>query len=126
MGRRVLLVEDEWVVAADHADTLRSADYEVVGPCASVAAALEAIEVGPVDVALLDVELRNERSFSVAARLRQIGIPFLFLSGHELRALPKDMCDSQLLTKPVEPSVLIAAVQDAIPAGRPPGSGKMD
>jgi len=106
----VLIVEDEWLIAEDHAETLRDADYQVVGPFASVGEALAAIELNRIDAACLDVELRNERSYAVAERLQQLGIPFVFLSGHDERSLPPAMRGLPVLSKPVEPKRLLSAV----------------
>lgn len=107
MAQSVLIVEDEWLIAEDEAETLRAAGYGVVGPCASVGAALAAIEEQRVDAAFLDVELRNERSYPVAERLRELGIPFCFISGYEEPDLPADVPCA--LLKPTEPSSLLAA-----------------
>ena len=109
MASSVLIVEDEWLIAEDHADTLRDADYQVVGPCATVSEALAAIDQNHVDAACLDVELLNERSYAIAERLQQLGIPFVFLSGHGERNLPLIM-RRQVLSKPVEPARLLAAI----------------
>ena len=110
MASSVLIVEDEWLIAEDHAETLREADYEVVGPCATVRDALAAIDHNHVDAACLDVELLNERSYAIAERLQQLGIPFVFLSGHDERDLPPIMRRREVLPKPVEPARLLAAV----------------
>lgn len=109
MPSRVLIVEDEWVIAEDHSQTLRDAGYLVVGPCASVTEALVAIDSQPVDAAFLDVQLLSERSYAVAERLQERGIPFAFLSGYDERILPASMKRTLVLSKPVEPARLVAA-----------------
>ena len=107
----VLIVEDEWVIAEDHTITLRDAGYEIVGPCASVSEALSAICTHHVDAAFLDVQLRNERSYPVAEKLKELGIPFMLLSGYDERNLPAPLKSMQVLSKPVEPSRLVAAAE---------------
>ena len=109
MALNVLVVEDEWVVAMDHAETLRGADFEVVGPCGTVEEALSAIEANHVDAALLDLQLRDGKSYPIAERLRQLGIPFVFLSGYDERVLPASMRGSRMLLKPVERGGLLEA-----------------
>lgn len=109
MEQSVLIVEDEWVIAEDEAETLRGAGYDVVGPFGSVDAALAALERNRVDAAFLDVELQNERSFAIAERLRQLGIPYFFVSGHDDRTFPQLLRDGMALIKPVEPASLLAA-----------------
>jgi DNA-binding response OmpR family regulator len=107
MAHSVLIVEDEWLIAEDEAETLRAAGYGIVGPCASVGAALAAIDEHKVDAAFLDVELRNERSYPVAERLSALGIPFCFVSGYEAPDLPPGVPNA--LLKPTEPNALLAA-----------------
>jgi CheY-like chemotaxis protein len=106
----VLIVEDEWLIADDYATTLSDAGCLVVGPCASVRAALVAISQHSIQAALLDVELLEERSFPVAERLRELGIPFVFVTGHAARELPRALRGSEVLSKPVEPATLLAVV----------------
>ncbi|MBZ9936973.1 response regulator [Mesorhizobium sp. BR1-1-16] len=111
MTANVLIVEDEWLIAEDHAAALRGADHRVVGPCSTVQAALIAIDENLVDMALLDIELRDEKSFAVAERLEERNIPFAFLSGHGTQELPPGMRDRDVLSKPLERATLIAAVE---------------
>lgn len=108
---RVLVVEDEWLIAEDHAAHLREAGHLVVGPFASVEAALAAIEAEPIDAALLDIELREETSYAVADRLEERGIPFAFVSGYSEQDLPPRLSGRELIGKPVEQARLLAAVE---------------
>ena len=80
MTVRVLVVEDEAIVAIDIADQLTEAGFEVVGPAPSVAKALKLIEHVGCDIAVLDVNLRDETAEPVARELRLRRTPFLFLS----------------------------------------------
>ena len=106
----VLIVEDEWLIADDYAATLRDAGYAIVGPYASVKDALAALDTETVDAAILDVELFEERSFPVAERLKEEGIPFAFVTGHRERELLPSLRGSQILSKPLERRALRAAV----------------
>jgi CheY-like chemotaxis protein len=110
----VLVLEDEWLIAEDHALSLRRAGHHVVGPCATVEQALQAIAEKRVDVALLDIELRNERSYEVALQLQRMHIPFAFLSGHNGKDLPVALRDEQVLGKPMEPASLLRAIDHLI------------
>ncbi|MDX3925557.1 MAG: response regulator [Shinella sp.] len=107
---RILVVEDEWLIAEDHAANLRRAGHHVVGPFASVKAALAAVESEEIDLALLDFELSDENSYPVAERLHQRGIPFAFLSGHTELHLPADMDGAHIIGKPIAPACLLATV----------------
>ena len=81
-GRRVLVAEDEGIIAMDLEMTLEDADAYVVGPFATVDALLGAIDKGRIDCAILDVNLADGEVFPAAKRLHDAGIPFVFHSGH--------------------------------------------
>lgn len=107
--RRILVVEDEWLVAADLEDALVEAGLEVIGPAPSVGEALALLAShGPVDAAVLDVHLTRETSLPVAEALRREGVPFVFATGFTPDDLPIEFRTQPLLTKPVDPSVLLA------------------
>nr|WP_295825651.1 response regulator [uncultured Azospirillum sp.] len=97
---RILLVEDEPLVAMAIEDSLEVQNVGVVGPAGTVAEALELIAKGGIDAALLDVTLRGERVDSVADALSARGIPFVFTTGHGAAGLPQSHQDRPVLTKP--------------------------
>lgn len=79
----VLILEDEAIIALDLASGMEQAGHGVLGPFASEADALAAVEENRPDAAILDVNLGEGRTSEViAARLAGLGVPFLFLSGH--------------------------------------------
>ena len=114
MSVRVLVVEDEAIVAIDIADQLTEAGFLVVGPASSVAKALKLIEEQGCDVAVLDVNLRDETAEPIARELRSRRTPFLFLSAVSRDHLPSGFNDEVLLPKPARPAVLVAALQGSI------------
>lgn len=99
-GKRVLVVEDELLVALLMEDMLAEAGCIVVGPFARVGAALAAARVEAVDVALLDVNVAGEKVFPVANALEERGVPFIFVTGYAQAALPKDRPNWEAWTKP--------------------------
>jgi DNA-binding response OmpR family regulator len=113
MSVRVLVVEDEAIVAIDIADELTEAGFLVVGPAPSVAKALNLIEEVGFDVAVLDVNLRDETAEVVARELRSRRTPFL-LPAVSRDHLPSGFNDEVLLPKPARPAVLLAALQCSI------------
>jgi DNA-binding response OmpR family regulator len=114
MSVRVLVVEDEAILAIDIAEQLTQAGFLVIGPAPSVAKALKLImEVG-CDVAVLDVNLRDETAEPIARELRSRRTPFLFLSAVSRDHLPSGFNDEMLLPKPARPAVLFAALQSSI------------
>jgi DNA-binding response OmpR family regulator len=110
-GARVLVVEDEPLLAETLCDLMRDAGCESVGPAATVAAALGLIAQGRIDVAILDIRLVRETSFPVAHALRARGIPLLFLTSYQQRNLPPDLSDAILIEKPFIASELIDTVR---------------
>jgi CheY-like chemotaxis protein len=78
-GCRILVMEDDGMLAMDISDTLDELGHLVVGPARTVKDALARIESEPIDVALLDINLGNgETSYPVAEMLRRRGVPFAF------------------------------------------------
>ena len=89
-GRRILLVEDDYMIAQDVAGGLEREGAEVVGPAPSVAASLRLIERGGLDAAVLDVNLGQENSFPIARALQDRCVPFLFSTGHNSADIPTE------------------------------------
>lgn len=80
---KVLIVEDESLIAMELTFILEDAGYEVIGPVATVRAALEVLNRTPPDACVLDVNLRGEHSAAVAAALKSQNVPFLLSSAYE-------------------------------------------
>lgn len=108
---RVLIVEDEALLAQTLCDLLLEAGCEPVGPAANVAIALSLIEKSTIDAAILDVRLMDEMSFAVAYALRARGIPLMFLTASQRGELPADLCDEVLIEKPFKAPMLIETVR---------------
>lgn len=106
-SRRVLVVEDEFVIADDLAESLRELGFAVVGPAATVGSALELIEREPVAAALLDANLRGEGSGPVAEELSNRAIPFVVVTGYGQGKLDNDRLQrAPRICKPFENSEL--------------------
>lgn len=82
LGRSVLLVEDELLVAWEIEQVLTAAGLHVLGPAASVGAALALIKRRKPDAAILDLNLRGELVTPVARRLREMGVPFMLATAY--------------------------------------------
>ena len=112
---RVLVVEDEAIVAMLVEDELREAGAEVVGPAASVEGALRLIEAaakdGGLSAAVLDINLRGRAVAPVADRLAALGVPFLFATGYGEGCDTGGHADARVLRKPFDPHALIDAVE---------------
>jgi CheY-like chemotaxis protein len=111
-GKRVLVVEDEALVALDLQFALEDEGAEVIGPALSLSDALDLVAREPdIDGAILDVDLAGVEVFPAAELLRSRGIPFVFHTGHGSRAnLSERFPGSLTCSKPTLPSTLISAL----------------
>lgn len=81
-GRRILVVEDTWVVGLQLKTVLEVLGHHVVGPAATLDEALALAELDNLDAAILDIRLDDSHAFPVADRLRERDVPFGFASGY--------------------------------------------
>lgn len=109
--KRILVVEDEPIIALDIASGLEEAGAEVVGPASSAAEALATIESEKVDAALLDGNLRGRPVDEIAAALTHRKIPFLFVTGYGRDSLPREFGHVTVLTKPFSQPELVDAAE---------------
>lgn len=109
---RILVVEDEWLIAEDLSDGLRRAGHEVVACVPSVKEALAAIGSEEIDVALLDVQLNHQTSFAIADALSAKGVPFAFLTGYTGDSLPERFATSKILQKPTAQQFVMSALAE--------------
>lgn len=102
MGRSVLLVEDEAMIALDMEQTLTAAGLRVLGPAASVNSALRLIARERPDAAILDLDLGGELVTPVARTLRDLGVPFVLATAYNhLRGGEAEFSGVENLGKPV-------------------------
>jgi CheY-like chemotaxis protein len=103
IGRRILVVEDEFLVSLVTTDYLESVGCEIVGPAARLAKAIELVQSESLDAAVLDINVAGEMIWPVAAELQHRGVPFLFLSAHmPLMIFPALFAAVPRLDKPME------------------------
>ncbi|MET0401764.1 MAG: response regulator [Cystobacter sp.] len=115
-GRVLLVVEDEYLVAAEMVDGLERRGATVLGPVPDVRRALALLgRTKRLDGALLDIQLRDEQAYPVAEALRARGVPFIFVSGFEQELVPEAYRGVPTCPKPLE----LDAVAEALFSGRP-------
>jgi DNA-binding response OmpR family regulator len=114
--RRILVVEDEMMIAMMLEDMLADLGHHVVGVAPNLKTALTLAEDLTFDLAILDINLAGDRSFPVAHRLMDKGVPFLFATGYGALGLEDPFRDVPTLKKPFQMADLAHAVA-AIGAG---------
>jgi signal transduction histidine kinase/DNA-binding response OmpR family regulator len=115
-GKRLLVVEDEALVALDIVASLEGAGAEVTGSAGTAREALKIIGDTPLDAALLDANLRGQPVDDIAAALAARNIPFLFVTGYGPESLPKAFAKTAMLAKPFSQADLAAAVASLVEA----------
>ncbi len=102
-GRFVLIVEDHYHIAMDVETTLEEAGARVVGPVATVPAALDIIaRTEHLDAAILDINLRGSTSYEIADVLRARGVPVVFVTGYDRSVVPERYVDIPVSGKPFD------------------------
>ncbi len=109
-GKRVLLVDDQFIIAMDCEDMLATLGASQVEVCANVSEALSFLSRTTPDLAVLDVNLGSETSEPVGNRLRELGVPFLFATGYDDLAI-LGVAEATTLRKPYNLASLEAALR---------------
>ena len=107
---KVLLVEDEPLVAMGVADQLSRAGATIVGPCTTATRAIDVLHANEVDVAVVDFVLGDNNSERLQVALEAKGVPFVVLTGYP-RVLVRRDKRQQVLSKPVSSELLFSAVK---------------
>jgi len=110
--RRILVVEDEYILARQLMRALAQEGAVVLGPVSDVARALALVDQaqGAIDVAILDVNLVEEKVYPVADALRERGVPFLFASGYDADEKQPRFATVRHLVKPLVMRSLVATL----------------
>jgi DNA-binding response OmpR family regulator len=108
--KRILVVEDDYLVAMDIVRALERAGAEVVGPAPAVEAALNALEQTVLDGAILDINLGGEMAFPVADALMARGVPFIFATGYDAQVIPLRFMHVKRCEKPMASEQICAAL----------------
>jgi DNA-binding response OmpR family regulator len=109
-GMRVLVVEDEELIAMLVEDFLTEIGCSVVGPAATVTAALPLADSEPISGALLDLNLNGDLVYPVADNLAARGIPFIFTTGYASEEIVARHADAPTLKKPFSSRLLREAI----------------
>lgn len=113
-GVRVLVVEDEGLVAMLIEDLLEDLGCTIAGSAATVSEAMELVQRGGYDFALLDVNLAGEKVETVAEALHRRDVPFAFASGYGRTGLPIAFRDRPIIQKPFRQKQLESVILQAL------------
>ena len=102
IGRRILVVEDEALIAIEMKETLTALGFAVVGPVSTIAQAMAALREAAFDGAILDLNLGGQLTYPVAERLAALRIPFIFVTGYRSDAIDGAYADVAVLEKPID------------------------
>lgn len=120
---RILIVEDEFLVALLMEETVRTLGHEVVGPVGDLPSAMRLAETEDLSAAILDVHLHHgERVYPVVGILRRRGIPLVLTTAYRDTEIDPDCAGERLLRKPFDQADLehcIARLVSARPAPMP-------
>lgn len=120
-GRRILIVEDEYLLADDLSEALADGGATVLGPVASVEAAAELIaSEAEIDAAVLDINLRGELIFPIADALEERGVPFVFATGYDRWAIPERFADAPRMEKPLKGAAIATTLTPLLGPARVP------
>ncbi len=103
---RVLLVEDEALVAMMIQETLAEFGFHIVGPVSTAAEALSSVRDNHFDAAVLDINLGDGPVYTVAEMLEQRGVPFVFVTGYDADSVDSRFSAVPILQKPIEREML--------------------
>lgn len=109
-GLRVLLVEDEFLVALEVEDALRDLGCNVLGPFAKLSKATDATRGAELDGAILDINLNGEMVYPLAEFLASKNVPFVFLTGYTAADIPEKYRACRRLQKPLDVKTLQGAL----------------
>ncbi len=119
-NKRILILEDEPLIAMDLEDLLVARGFTVAGSFSMAADALACLDQTEVHAALLDVYLFNGMSFEVAHELKRRGIPFAFMTGLVVSdLLPADLAGSPVILKPYNEKELLSFLSTVSGAEEP-------
>ena len=106
-GTKVLVVEDEYYLAADLSRALADVGAEVVGPVGTLAEAQAAVESGGFNCAVVDMNLRGSFAHGVAEKLGTRGVPLIIATGYDRATLPESLRAVPWVDKPFAPREVV-------------------
>lgn len=107
---KVLVVEDEAIIAMMLEDMLTDLGHEVAATAGRLDRAMKLVAAQPFDLAIVDINLNGEETYPLAAILMDLGVPFIFSTGYSANGLKEEWRAMPLLQKPFEVQSLANAI----------------
>ena len=115
LGKRIMLLEDEAIIAFAVEDMLIELGCTIVGPALNLDDAMTLATTDKnIDAAILDVNINNGRSYSVAQALEQRGVPFVFASGYDESGVAWDGAPVEIISKPYRKDQIERAILEML------------
>jgi DNA-binding response OmpR family regulator len=111
---KVLVVEDNFLIAGDICELLRQSGHEPVGPARGVAAAAKILKEQKIDAAVLDIMLGNSFCYPLCDHLERWNVPYVFVSGSPPSSIPGAYRNIPLIAKPFDRMALKRAIDGMI------------
>jgi DNA-binding NarL/FixJ family response regulator len=125
-AKRILIVEDDFLIAQGFARLMADRGFTVIGPAATADDALRQIERENPDCVLLDVGLREGSAVAVAQALRKRGAPFVVVTAYRRDSLPAELQQAPYLPKPMRDADLIEALVRVLGENGPASASTVD
>src|SRR5436190_24064605 len=91
---RILVVEDNYLLASTICDVVRESGFAVAGPVSRLETAVDMLARGDIDGALVDINLCGTDSYSLCSELRERRVPFAFITGYDRASIPQPFQDT--------------------------------
>lgn len=111
---RIMIIDDEPMIAQDIRDLLIDAGFEIAGVAAELNTALALIECESIDAAILDANLSGVSAGPIATALAARSLPFIVLSGYSPDQLRADFPGAVFMQKPIRPAKLVQAMSTLV------------
>jgi CheY-like chemotaxis protein len=114
-GKRILVVEDEFLVAEDLHFALKNTGARVLGPVGVIAEGLRLLDASPdVEGAVLDINLGGIMAYPIAQKLLDRNIPFIFTTAYDPEDVPERFCNIKFCQKPTTMTRIIRTLEAAL------------
>jgi two-component SAPR family response regulator len=115
-GKRILVVEDDYLIVTEMVQELQARGADVIGPIADLGKAFERLDaLSGIEGAILDINLQGQLVYPLADELMRRGLPFVFATGYDNSTIPERYASIRRFMKPVDVREVAKALLDGGP-----------